>query len=50
MPDAQSETGAEVFEEAAIVLVFMLGFVEIPVDGDGLVDEIRVGLHDAMGP
>ncbi len=50
MFEGEAETGAEVLEEGAVVLIFMFGFVVVPVDGDGLVDEIGVGLQEPMGP
>ena len=50
MPEGETQAGAKVLAKIGVGLALVLALVEVPVDGDGLVEEIGVGLHDSMGP
>ena len=50
MPEGQPQTGAEILAEIRVGLAFVLALVEVPVNSYGLVEEIRVSLHDSVGP
>ena len=50
VPEGKSEAGAKVFKEAAVILIFMFGFVIIPIDGYGLIKKIWVSLNKSVSP
>lgn len=50
MSEGKAKTWAEVFQEAAVVLIFVFGFVVVPEDGYGLIEKVRVGLNESVSP
>ena len=40
MSEGKAKAWAEVFQEAAVVLIFVFGFVVVPEDGYGLIEKV----------